>query len=769
MQIEVSGATGNEAASRVPGAYAAPRLEPWKEWFIRAFALATLGVTAYYLSWRWTSSLNPDAIVFSVALAAAETWGFVTAIFMVFTAWRLKHREPPSPPRGASVDVFITTYDEPLEIIRRTALGARNIRYPHNTYILDDGKRDEIERLAGELGVGYIRREGNEHAKAGNLNHALEVTDGEFILQLDADHVPMANIVHRLLGFFEDPKVAFVQSPQDFYNDDSFTHDVDEQGRRIWEEQRIFFTIIQPGKDRWNAAFFCGSCGIIRRSAFEEIGGFSTETITEDMETSLILHGRGWKSVYYPESLAYGLAPGSAAAFHVQRLRWGQGSLQILRKLNPLTHPGLSIPQRICYLASVTSYFDGLQKIILYLAPLIFLFTGLFPIQADNSEFLVRFIPYLVMSIVMFELLARGTGFLWLAERYNMAKFFTYFRALGGLFAKEKLKFNVTPKTEGAVPFQTYAAQLVLIALSVAAVIWSTLAWQYALVDYQVPGWGSLAFWANFVWVAWNLYLAVWVVRLSLRKRQREKHRFDERVPVRVAGVGKNGEVGSRQVALATDLSPEGVAIHSPAPLRPADRVTIDLPLCTGRVTVSGRVVHTRVISRNGDEPIHAYGVEFDSLTAATRDAIELHCTQHAVPVKRKQYREHLHIGGAFQWWLTGSRSERRVRRKVPARVTIRSRSSAATHDELGLIEDSSPGGARLMMDTPVAPGALIEYQAPGASLGGVGEVVAVRAFETEIGVRFSVGLQHVDEEVSIEEFQGPIEEIEPDNQRKAS
>jgi cellulose synthase/poly-beta-1,6-N-acetylglucosamine synthase-like glycosyltransferase len=123
------------------------------------------------------------------------------------------------------------------------------------------------------LGIGYIRREGNEQAKAGNLNHALEVTEGEFILQLDADHVPMADILHRLLGFFEDPKVAFVQSPQDFYNDDSFTHDVDEQGRRIWEEQRIFFTIIQPGKDRWNAAFFCGSCGIIRRSAFEEIGG----------------------------------------------------------------------------------------------------------------------------------------------------------------------------------------------------------------------------------------------------------------------------------------------------------------------------------------------------------------------------------------------------------------------------------------------------------------------------------------------------------------
>jgi hypothetical protein len=264
----------------------------------------------------------------------------------------------------------------------------------------------------------------------------------------------------------------------------------------------------------------------------------------------------------------------------VQRLRWGQGSLQILRKLNPLTHPGLTIPQRICYLASVTSYFDGLQKIILYLAPLIFLFTGLFPIQADNSEFLVRFIPYLVMSIVMFELLARGTGFLWLAERYNMAKFFTYFRALGGLFAKEKLKFNVTPKTEGAVPFQTYAPQLVLIALSVAAVIWSTLAWQLRpWWTIRCPGgarWPSGQ--TSYGWPGTSISPSG-LCGSAFASVSGKSHRFDERASGEGGRRRKRMERSDReQVALATDLKPRGSARSIPR--RRSARPTASRSIC---------------------------------------------------------------------------------------------------------------------------------------------------------------------------------------------
>ena len=304
---------------------AIPQLPRGQELFTRVFAAIAWLYGLYWIIWRWGWSLNPHAMIFSVVLVIAETYGLINSFFLIATVWRLKYRTPPPAPRGLSVDVFITNFDEPLEVLRRTAIGARAIRYPHRTWMLDDGKRDEVKAMAEALGIGYIRREGNEHAKAGNLNNALRVTKGEFILQLDADHVPLPNILDRMLGYFNDPEVAFVQSPQDFYNTDSFTHVVNEEGRSLWEENRIFFSLLQPGKDYWNAAFFCGSCGVLRRTSFEEIGGFSTKTITEDMETSIILHGRGWKSVYHGETLAYGLAPSSAFAYHVQRLRWVQG------------------------------------------------------------------------------------------------------------------------------------------------------------------------------------------------------------------------------------------------------------------------------------------------------------------------------------------------------------------------------------------------------------------------------------------------------------
>ena len=250
---------------------AIPRLPRGQEIFTRVFAAIAWLYGLYWIIWRWGFSLNPHAIIFSVVLVVAETYGLINSFFLIATVWRLKYRTPPPAPPGLRVDVFITNFDEPLEVLRRTAIGARAIRYPHRTWMLDDGKRDEVKAMADALGIGYIRREGNEHAKAGNLNNALKLTDGEFILQLDADHVPLPTILDRLLGYFTDREVAFVQSPQDFYNTDSFTHVVNEEGRSLWEENRIFFSLLQPGKDNWNAAFFCGSCGVLRRSAFEEI------------------------------------------------------------------------------------------------------------------------------------------------------------------------------------------------------------------------------------------------------------------------------------------------------------------------------------------------------------------------------------------------------------------------------------------------------------------------------------------------------------------
>jgi cellulose synthase (UDP-forming) len=730
--------------ARVATRYSVPRLPRWQERLIRVMAVVTLAYGVYYISWRWTQSLNPEALWFAIPLVLAETWGLLTAFIMVHSVWRLKHREPVPPPPGLSVDVFITSFDEPLEVIRRTCVGARAIRYPHRTYILDDGKRDEVKAMAAQLGIGYLQRDDNAHAKSGNLNHALKHTRGDFVLQLDADHVPLPHILDRLLGFFEDPKLAFVQAPQDFYNTDGFTYDVNESWQRIWEEQRLFFSVIQPGKDSINGAFFCGSCAVFRREALESIGGFGTHSITEDIETSLLLHAAGWRSAYYGESLAYGLAAGSATAFHVQHLRWGQGAMQVLRRFNPLIHPGLTLSQRVSYFGSLTAYVGGVQKLVFYCAPLVFFLTGALPIQAVDREFLLRFLPFLLLSFILSDLVSRGTANTWMSERYQMAKFWTYSRAVASVLWPRPLRFKVTPKGPGHVPFRTYAPHVVLMVTTLVALAWATMAHRYGWVEYGVDGWASTAFRVNLLWASLNFILAASVIGLSLRVRQqRGDHRFRDQFPITLrTPAGANGKPRS-WIALTEDLNPTGIAFRMPERLPAGSELRMKLPLTTGSVTVRGRVVHE--VKLEGPGPaMYRLGVAFDGVPLRVRDAIELHCIQHAVPLERAQYAGPRPFLARTAEWTRNARRERREQVRLPARVWLRSAPGAPEEPgrRMALLAEISASGARLVMDEPVPEGTLVRFVVPGTRIRGVGRAVFSQATETPIGVRFAIGVR---------------------------
>ncbi len=743
-----------ESAEVMPSAEAptqnvTPHVPEWRENVIRTVAVITVIYGTYWIIWRWTHTINttPRAIVPSLVLILAETWAYLNMCMFVFLVWRLKERDPGPPPEGRSVDVFITNYDEPLEVLRRTAIGARAIRYPHRTYMLDDGKRDEVRAMSEELGIGYIRRTGNEHAKAGNLNHAISVTSGEFILQLDADHVPLPNILDRMLGHFNDPLMAVVQSPQDFYNVDSFTHIVNDNGRRLWEENRIFYSLIQPGRDNRGASFFCGSCGILRRSAVESIGGFATETIIEDMETTIRLNAVGFKSGYHNETLAYGLSPGAAGAYHVQRLRWGQGAMQILRKLKPLTMKGLTFDQRICYFAGTATYLEGWQKAIFYLMPILYFYTGILPVGGDENAFLIRLIPYVFLAIVSFELLSRGTGYLLLSERYTMVRFFTYMLAVTALFTTKKLKFNVTPKGHSGVPFRTYAPQLVLLILSVGAPIWGTLAYTHHWVNYTSSGWGAKAFWVNSIWILWNTYFAAYVVRHSLAvKQQRDDHRFAEQLPIQVRVEGESA--AAIVPALTVDLNPSGLGFRATQKVDPGSKVSIQLRLSSGPVWTTGVVKHVSdEVSKVGR--VYMHGVEFNDLPIEVRDAIELHCTQHAMPAWRLRYRQNIDIMTRAAEVVRNLRTDRRLPVGLPVSVKVQGLDGAMTanpEDENGegmlILEEISGSGARLVGTAPLAPGSRIEFSVAGVEISGKGIVRHVHAMETPMTVLFTMGVE---------------------------
>ncbi len=712
-----------------------------RERVIRAVAVVALVYATYWIWWRWTHTINtdPKAIAPSLILLIAETWAYLNMCMFVMLTWKLSEREPGPPPAGRTVDVFITCYDEPLEVLRRTAIGARNIRYPHRTYMLDDGKRDDVLAMTRELGIGYIRRVGNANAKSGNLNFALSVTRGEFILQLDSDHVPLPNIIDDLLGYFNDPKMAVVQSPQDFYNVDSFTHVVNDEGRRLWEENRIFYSLIQPGRDYWNASFFCGSCGMIRRAALEAIGGFASQTIIEDMETTMELHAHGWKSAYHRETVAYGLAPGAAGAYHVQRLRWGQGAMQVLRKLKPLTMRGLTLPQRINYFAGTVAYFEGWQKAVFYLMPLFYFFTGVLPVGGDQHAFLIRLIPYITISIIAFELLSRGTGYLLLSERFTMVRVWTYMLAALALFTRKPLKFHVTPKGHSAVPRSAYMPQLVLLVLSLLAPIWATVAYQQRWINYSAPGWGSAAFWMNGLWALWNCYFAYYVVRHSLvMKQQRDDHRFTEQMAIEVR-VERDG-VRDLIPAITSNLNPAGLGFRSTQRIEPGMRVALDLPLGGQRIATVGEIRHVET-EQTHLGTVYMHGMAFDPLPVESRDAVELYCTNHSMRMWRMRYRQSIDIVTLASQMIGNLRGGRRQLVGLPASVRLDDPNTATIESRTLVLEDIGKGGARLIGESPIPPGTAISFTVPGSKLAGSGVVRHLQVLQTDVSVLFSMGV----------------------------
>src|SRR3954471_15407347 len=403
-----------------------------------------LVVAIWYLAWR-PSTFNPQAMAFSVIVYGAELFGFVVALMHLFMVWRLAVRAAPPPPVGATVDVFVPTFNEPVEMLRRTLQAALRIDYPHQTWLLDDGNRPEARALAESLGCRYLTRTENVDAKAGNLNNAFRHSVAEYVAIFDADHAPARDFLQHTLGYFNDQQVAFVQTPQDFYNLDSYQHRHDQQRRLVWTEQSLFFRVIQRGKDYWNAAFFCGSCAVLRRRALDEVGGIATGTVTEDLETSIRLHRKGFQSVYHTESLAFGVAPATVVPFLKQRVRWGQGAMQALRHLGTWFGHGLTLPQRINYLATVLTYFDGWQKAVFYSAPVIVLATGIMPITEVSWAFLAHFIPFYILTFWAFEEVGRGYGRSVTIEQYNMARFAAFLWATLGL-VRRKTNFRVTSK-----------------------------------------------------------------------------------------------------------------------------------------------------------------------------------------------------------------------------------------------------------------------------------------------------------------------------------
>lgn len=449
----------------------------WLRWLIAAGGGVLL---LRYVDWRFNVTVAPadiatfeGAVVWIVFAFEMLAWFDATILFAfllnrtdrsVEADWhedRVRETDPSDIP---CVDVFIATYNEPAEVLEKTICGAVAMDWPShrlNIWVLDDGRRDWLRRLAAHKGVGYLTRGDNAHAKAGNINAAVARTSAPFFLVLDADFIPQQTFLMRTMGFFEDPRIGIVQVPHNFFNPDPMQSSLN-MSKVMPDDQRFFFEAIMPGRDGFDCAFCCGSNGIVRRAALEEIGGaMPTGSITEDMLLTLALLRRGYVTRYLEEPLAFGLAPESINAFFIQRARWARGGVQMLfLKEGPLG-PGLKLYQRIAFLPLhwITQTTTQLMMMAL---PAFFLLTGIPPLlNTSGTDVLAYQAPTILATIAAIRLFAPGeyhplgSTVLALLQALRLLPV-----VISTLFKPHGHAFKVTPKGRGGETVQDTATVL---------------------------------------------------------------------------------------------------------------------------------------------------------------------------------------------------------------------------------------------------------------------------------------------------------------------
>jgi cellulose synthase (UDP-forming) len=583
--------------------------------WVRAVALLALVWGAVYLVWRLDDTRgHTDPVLFALLLAC-EVFGWTVLAGFTFMAWRIP--PPQRQPIGwcPTVDVFVCTYDESLEVLSATLVGCDRITYPHTTWVLDDGHRDEVRALAARFGARTITRPGNRHAKAGNINNALGFTRGQLILVLDADHVPQPDILDATVGYFNDPSVALVQTPHDFGNLDSFQHF--ETGRH---DQSMFFEVIMPGKSRHNSAFWCGSAAVILRLALEGIGGIATDTVAEDFHTTIRLHRDGWQTRYHDETLVQGLAPHDLASFLLQRDRWARGNLAVLRTPeNPLVATGLTLGQRASYLASLQSYFVPLQRLVMVAVLLVMLVGGLVPVHASLWQFGVFWAPWMALDLAASALLCRGQTSLWDGSYSALLTAGIFTRAVLSLVHPFRTSFRVTPKVgiDGGGWRAAVRLPLVLVlagALSCALTL-------RGLALGGVVGLPPLHGLAAVAGLAFGVIELVLISAVLWRVTRRHQLRHHYRVAVEVSGVMAGNPVR------VVDLTPGGAGVIGPAPLEPGTVTDLRLDLPTVDGEIRGAEVRFSVAScRPTDSLAWRMGGTLTPLSDAAGEVLIEHC-----------------------------------------------------------------------------------------------------------------------------------------------
>jgi cellulose synthase (UDP-forming) len=566
-----------------------------------------------YMYWRVTSTLGFESwldFTFGYGLLAAELYALAVLIFgYLQTAWPLRRNPvllttPPS--EWPTVDVFIPSYNESLDIVKVTIFAAQAIDWPQDklrVHVLDDGRREDFRAFCSNIGVNYLVRDNNRHAKAGNLNEALKVTDGEFVTIFDADHVPTRSFLQICVGWFaKDPKLAMLQTPHFFFSPDPFEKNL-ETFRTVPNEGELFYGLVQDGNDLWNATFFCGSCAVMRRTALMEVGGVAVETVTEDAHTALKMSRAGYNTAYLAIPQAAGLATESLSRHISQRIRWARGMAQIFRTDNPLIGKGLKLGQRLCYLNAMLHFFYGLPRIVFLTAPLAYLFFGAQIFHASALMITAYVLPHIFhASLTNSKIQGRFRHSFWNEVYETVLAWYIMGPVLMALVNPKFGGFNVTDKG-GVIDKKFFDWKLarpyiVLLTLNMAGMAFGI--WQMVMGDKDA----ITTILINLAWTLYNLIITSAAVAVASETRQvRNEPRVAAELPVRI------GLADGRVVeGITQDFSQKGLGFRLPEGVEVAQGEHISVTLFRNQQT---SVFPAKVMFSRGG----LLGAQFDHLT----------------------------------------------------------------------------------------------------------------------------------------------------------
>ena len=473
------------------------------------------------------------------------------------------------------VDVFIATYNEPEDILYKTIIGCKNMDYPDkdkvHIYILDDGKRESIKRLCEENAIGYITRDSNEHAKAGNINNALQHTNSPYIVTFDADMIPMHNFLTETIPYFIDNSmvrvneelngvdeedmtkpIGFIQIPQAFYNADIFQHRLFSENV-IPNEQDYFHRDVQVSRNASNSVIYSGSNTVISRKALEDVGGFVTGIITEDIATGIKVQVNGYQCFAINKILASGLAPYDLEAIIKQRNRWARGCIQTFRKSNPIFIKGLTMLQRLNYFNSLLYWYTPFKQFVFVLAPILFTVFGVKVFDASLLEVLFIWLPMFIFNTVTFKKFCGKRRSMKWTNIYDTILMPTLMWAVFlETFGIKMEKFEVTSKKRENKKSTKYKLQLfiphaVLYILTIMGLTKSVL----EIVFYHNP-----SYVINLFWLAINSY-SLFMALLFILDRPNEEEEFKLDVPILFEYVDK------LHIANVVSISEMGITITS--------------------------------------------------------------------------------------------------------------------------------------------------------------------------------------------------------------